>query len=227
MDPILGFLNDSSPFLIYVVLGVGAAIENIVPPIPADTFVLLGGFLAARGQASEGAVFLVTWTSNTLSALAVYAAGYRYGASFFRTRLGRYVLDPDQLQTVRRFYRRWGTMAIFFTRFLPGLRAVVPVFAGVSHQKPLLVAVPILTASAIWYGAIVWVGGLAGHNLEWIIALQSRVNLTLAALAIVLIGPIVLWWIQSRRRRRRAANPHGESRGDLDGDTGDEEGDPS
>ncbi len=203
MDQILGFLSESSPSIIYVLLGVGAAIENIVPPIPADTFVLLGGFLAARGQASEGAVFLVTWTSNVFSALAVYAAGYRYGSPFFRTRLGRYVLDPDQLQTVRRFYRRWGTAAIFYTRFLPGLRAVVPVFAGVSHQRPLQVAFPILTASAIWYGAIVWVGSFAGHNLERILALQSRVNLTLAVLAILLVGPIALWWFQSRKRRLR------------------------
>ena len=202
MDQILGLLDQTSPFIIYALLGVGAALENIIPPIPADTFVLLGGFLAARGQASEGAVFLVTWTSNVLSALAVYAAGYRYGSTFFRTRLGRYVLDPGQLQTVERFYRRWGTLAIFYTRFLPGLRAVVPVFAGVSHQKPLLVAVPLLTASAIWYGALVWVGAFAGHNLEYILALQSRVNMTLAGIAVVLFGTVALWWLRSLRRRR-------------------------
>ena len=207
MDQILGLLSESSPLLIYVLLGGGAAIENIIPPIPADTFVLLGGFLAARGHASEGVVFLVTWTSNVLSALAVYAAGYRYGSSFFRTRLGRYVLDPDQLQTLRRFYRRWGTKAIFYTRFLPGLRAVVPVFAGVSHQKPLLVAFPIITASAIWYGVIVWAGAFAGHNLERVLALQSRVNLTLAAIAILLVGPVALWWFRSRKRRGREATP--------------------
>lgn len=202
MDRILGLLDEASPFILYALLGVGAAIENIIPPIPADTFVLLGGFLAARGQASEGAVFLVTWTSNVLSALAVYAAAYRYGSAFFETRLGRYVLDPGQLHTVRRFYRRWGTAAIFYTRFLPGLRAVVPVFAGVSHQKPILVALPLITASAIWYGALVWAGSFAGHNLEYILALQSRVNMTLAGIAVVLFGLVALWWLRSRRRRR-------------------------
>ena len=218
MDQILSLLDQTSPFIIYALLGVGAALENIIPPIPADTFVLLGGFLAARGQASEGAVFLVTWTSNVLSALAVYAAGYRYGSTFFRTRLGRYILDPGQLQTVRRFYRRWGTLAIFYTRFLPGLRAVVPVFAGVSHQNPLLVAFPLLTASAIWYGALVWVGAFAGHNLEYILALQSRVNMTLAGIAVVIFGTVALWWLRSRRRRRSegtedpAAASNGDSR---------------
>ena len=202
MDQIPGLLNEASPFIIYVLLGVGAAIENIIPPIPADTFVLLGGFLAARGHANEGVVFLVTWTSNVLSALAVYGAGYRYGSAFFQTRLGRYLLHPGQLQTVRRFYDRWGTAAIFYTRFLPGLRAVVPVFAGVSRQKPLLVAFPLLVASAIWYGAIVWVGAFAGHNLEAVLRLQSRVSTTLAGIAVVLFGLVAFWWFRSRRRRR-------------------------
>ena len=202
MEQIPVLLDEASPFLIYVLLGVGAAIENIIPPIPADTFVLLGGFLAARGYASEGVVFLVTWTSNVLAALVVYGAGYRYGPTFFQTRLGRYVLDPAQLQSVERFYRRWGTAAIFYTRFLPGLRAVVPVFAGVSRQKPLKVAIPVLAASAIWYGAIVWAGALAGHNLEYVLGLQSRVNLTLAAIAVVFFGLVGSWWIRSRSKRR-------------------------
>ena len=202
MDLILGFLNDTSPFLIYATLGVGAAIENIIPPIPADTFVLLGGFLAARGRASEVAVFLVTWTSNVSSALVVYAAGYRYGPSFFETRIGRYVLDAEQLAAVRGFYERWGTAAIFYTRFLPGLRAVVPVFAGVSHQKPLYVVIPIATASAIWYGGLVWAGAFAGRNFDRVLALQSRVNLTLMVVAILFSFPIALWWIRSRRSRR-------------------------
>lgn len=210
MDSLLGFLNDSSPFIIYVVLGVGAAIENIIPPIPADTFVLLGGFLAARGQANELTVFLVTWSANVFSALAVYAAAYHYGASFFATRIGRYVLDAGQLEAVHSFYRRWGTTAIFYTRFLPGLRAVVPVFAGISHHRPLHVVVPLATASAIWYGVIVWAGALAGHNLDRILALQSRINVTLAVIAVLVFAPIALWWFRSRRKRRRRPTTGGD-----------------
>ncbi len=201
MDHILGLLDEASPFIIYALLGIGAAVENLVPPVPADTFVLLGGFLAARGQADGGVVFLVTWISNVLSALAVYTAGYRYGSAFFRTRLGRYVLDPDQLRTVRRFYGRWGAPAIFYTRFLPGLRAVVPVFAGVSRHRPFSVAVLLFAASGIWYGIIVWMGYFAGQNLEHVLELQSRVNLTLAGVAAVLFAGIALWWRRSRRRR--------------------------
>jgi membrane protein DedA with SNARE-associated domain len=184
----------------YVVLGVGAAVENIIPMIPADTFVLLGGFLAARGSASERIVFFVTWTSNVLSALAVYTAAYRYGESFFKTRLGRYLLDPKQVGIVRRFYRRWGASAIFYTRFLPGLRAVTPVFAGLIRQRPISVAFPLVLASGIWYGALVWVGAFAGRNVDQLLTMQDRLNWTLASIAGVIIALLAWWWLRTRRR---------------------------
>ena len=207
VDGLLVWLRDVPPFLMYAALGVGAAVENLVPLIPADTFVLLGGFLAARGSASEGVVFLVTWTSNVLSALAVYTAAYLYGESFFNARLGRYLLDPKQVGIVRRFYRRWGAAAIFYTRFLPGLRAVTPVFAGVIRQRPRSVAFPLLLASGIWYGALVWVGAFAGRNIDQLLRMQTRLNWTLAGIAGVIVVLLAWWWLRSRRRHLKDHDP--------------------
>ena len=198
-DQLLVWLRDVPPFLMYAVLGVGAAVENIVPPIPADTFVLLGGFLAARGSAVVGVVFLVTWTSNVLSALTVYTVAYRYGDSFFQARLGRYLLNPKQVGIVQRFYLRWGAAAIFYTRFLPGLRAIAPVFAGLTRQRPRSVVFPLLLASAIWYGALIWIGAFAGRNLDQLLRTLTRINWTLAGIAGVIVALVAWWWLRSRR----------------------------
>jgi hypothetical protein len=51
IDAVLEWLADLPPVLIYLVIGIGAAVENVFPPVPADTFVLLGAFLAASGRA--------------------------------------------------------------------------------------------------------------------------------------------------------------------------------
>ena len=209
LDQLLVWVRDASPYLMYTALGVGAAVENIFPLIPADTFVLLGGFLAARGLASEGVVFLVTWTSNVLSAVLVYTAAYRYGDSFFQTGLGRYLLDPKQVGIVRRFYRRWGVIAIFYTRFLPGLRSVTPVFAGLIRQHPLSVALPLLLASGIWYGALVWIGAFAGRNVDQLLRIQSRLNWTLTGIAGVMVVLLAWWWLRSRRKHRADIGPGG------------------
>jgi membrane protein DedA with SNARE-associated domain len=199
MDATLDFLASLPPGLTYLVLGAGAALENFVPPVPADTFILLGGFLAVRGSADVVLVFLVTWLANTSGALLVYGAGHRFGPPFFDTRFGRLLLQPEQLARLRRFYRRRGTPAIFLARFLPGLRAVVPAFAGVARLSFPSVAVPVTVASAIWYGGLVWLGSVAGENLETIVEWYATANRLLLIIAILIAAVVLAAWLRTRR----------------------------
>jgi membrane-associated protein len=184
--------------VVYLVLGAGAALENVVPPVPADTFVVLGGFLAAVGDLRARWVFAATWLCNVASALAMYRVGRRYGRPFMQGPWGRRFLSVHQFARMQAFYDRWGSLAIFFTRFLPGLRSVVPVFAGVARQRFGGVALPVLAASAIWYGALVWVGTLAGHNLDRVMAALHRVNAWLVGAAVVVLVAVLVWWWRSR-----------------------------
>jgi membrane protein DedA with SNARE-associated domain len=202
MNTVLDFLASQGPVLLYVLLGAGSALENLFPPVPADTFVLLGAFLAASGRADAWTVFLVTWLANTGAALLVYWTGYRFGRPFFQVGLGRYVLNPVQLRRLGEFYQKWGLPAIFFARFLPGLRAMVPVFAGVTHQRFRTVAFPVLVASGIWYGALVWAGATAGRNLPAILEILGGANRALLVFAAVLFLVVGFWWVKTRRGGR-------------------------
>ena len=185
---------------LYLLLGAGAAVENFVPAIPADTFVALGGFLSAVGDLSARWVFLSTWLFNVASALVMYRLGHKHGRAFFQRGVGRYVLRPHQMDRMGRFYDRWGTPAIFFTRFLPGIRSIVPVFAGVTQQNWLPVAAPIALASAIWYGGLVGLGAWAGNNLDLLGSLLGRVNAVLLSVAIIVGVAVLAWWWRTRRR---------------------------
>ena len=181
-------------------LGLGAAVENVVPPVPADTVVLFGAFLAAQGRARPWAVWLVTWLPNVASAMAVYLLSRLYGRRFFETRIGRLLLHPRQLDRVHGFYDRWGALAIFFSRFLPGFRAVVPLFAGVSHVGAVRAGVPMLLASGIWYGFLVLLGTAAGENWPAIRHLFGNTSLSLAVVALALAIILGVWWWRSRHR---------------------------
>lgn len=200
VDAVLNFLIDLPSAAIYAVLGVGAAVENLFPPVPADTFILLGGFLAGRARLDPWAVFVVTWVCNVGSALLVYGVGRRYGRSFFELGMGRKLLDEGQLRRMDRFYRRWGGLAIFWSRFLPGFRSAVPVFAGVSRRPFVPVAVPLAAASAIWYGVLVWLGATTARNLETLLRWLRNTNRVLLVLAVVLTLLVAAWWWRSRRR---------------------------
>lgn len=201
----LELLGEIPEPLLYLLLGGGAFLENIVPPVPADTFVVVGGLLADRGSVAPWPALGLIFTANVVGALAVWWAGYRYGRRFFRGPVGKRLLRPRQLHRIEGFYRGWGVWAIFFARFLPGLRAVVPAFAGVSHLSLWKVAPPVVVASALWYGALFWAGRFAGRNLQALEGRLEGVNGILLGLAALLAGAAVLWWFRTRREEEDAA----------------------
>jgi membrane protein DedA with SNARE-associated domain len=202
MDAVLGWLERLPPVLIYIVIGLGAAIENVIPPIPADTFVLLGAFLSEATGATPLLIFLVTWVANVASAVGVYALAFRYGQSFFATNVGHWLLQPRQLQQIGGFYARWGIPAIFVSRFLPAFRALVPVFAGVTRVPLRRILLPMAVASGLWYGGLVYLGSMAGRNWEAIVAFINRVSGVLLVVAASLIAAVAWWWWRSRHREK-------------------------
>ena len=188
--------------LIYVVIGAGATIENFVPPIPADTFVLLGAFMTARGYGNAWVVFLITWLCNISSAAAVYFMADAYGDRFFDKKIGRLLINKRQMQ-IEKFYDRWGVPAIFVSRFLPTLRAMVPVFAGVTHVRFLRVFLPLSIASALWYGFVVYIGAKAGGNWEALSHFFDRFSGLLTIVAAVIFIPLLVWWWRSRKHQEK------------------------
>ncbi len=206
MERALDALFGLPPALLYPLLGAGAALENILPVVPADTFVVLGGFVSALGPAEPAIVFLAVWLFNVAGAVGVYLLGRRYGRAFFRTGAGKRLVPPDKLGRMESFYARWGVLAIFTARFLPGFRALVPVFAGVSALGPARVIPPLVVASAIWYGALVRLGYLAGDNLDEVVDALARTNRGLLCLAALLALFLAAgWWRQGRKGTPRTS----------------------
>lgn len=203
MEDVLVRLNDLSPLPAYALLATGALVENLLPVVPADTFIVAGGFLAGVGPLDPLVVFLAVWGFNVGGALVVYVVGRRCGPGFFSSGRGRRWVSERQMARLASFYERWGVVAIFSARFLPGFRALVPVFAGVTKQSPVKVAPPLLAASAVWYGVLVRAGYLAGDNLDAVVATLRRANQGLLVVAAAVAVALAVWW---RRARRAAAD---------------------
>jgi membrane protein DedA with SNARE-associated domain len=204
VQQVLERLAGVEPHWVYLVLAVGVAIENFFPPLPADTFVAFGAFLTAEGQVTGAGVFLVTWTANTASALLNYGLARHWGREVMGTRAGRWVLRPQQLEKLAALYNAHGSKIIFASRFLPAFRALVPVFAGITHLKFWRTAVPVAAASAIWYGVLVFVGAAFGRNWQTILDALGGVNAALLGIAIALgLLLFVIWW----KTRRHPAEP--------------------
>jgi|DewCreStandDraft_1066081.scaffolds.fasta_scaffold11166_3 membrane protein DedA with SNARE-associated domain len=196
-------LADAPPALLYAVTFSVAFAENLFPPVPSDVVALLGGFLAARGPASVLGVGLSVWLGNVAGAMTIYAVGHRYGLAFFRGPWGRWLLRPHQLDRLRAVYRRHGLWVIFGSRFLPMFRAVVPIFAGVSHLRWPAALLPMALASGLWYGVLVALGSWAGVRWAWVQTQLHRVGVGLWLLSVTVLALVLAWWWRTRHARPR------------------------
>lgn len=185
---------------VYAVLAMLAFAENIVPIVPADVAAALGAFLARRGTTSPAGVFLAVWLSNVTGAVAVYLSARRLGRPFLSTALGRRLLSPQAVAQIERGYLRYGVLGIFFSRFLPGIRAVVPPFAGIFGLGGWRAIPPLAAASAIWYGGITALGFFLGGEWRAIVEALGQLSRVLAfgSVLVLLAGATVLYLRRER-----------------------------
>ncbi len=208
MTGLLNFLESLPTGPLYVAITVLAGIENIFPPVPADTAVALGAFLAGRGLMDPWLVFALTWSANVLTAAAVYGLARRYGRALFTGRLGVRLFSDATLDHIAAEYERHGSFGIFVSRLLPIWRAVVCPFAGVSRLSPARTLIPVALASAVYYGGLTFAVYTLGGNFEAVLDIVRRLNITLAIGALIFLG-LVAWGIV--RRRARLTQQNGET----------------
>src|SRR5439155_17196304 len=186
---------------LYLAIGVTAAIENFFPPVPADTIVALGAFLAARGHGTAFGSFLATWLGNVAGALVMYALGRRFGAHRVDERLLGARGSTAEAR-VRTLYGKYGLAALFLSRFIPGVRAIVPPFAGALRIPVRRAFLAIGLASAMWYGAVAYAGFYVGSDWQRLLATMREYGTIAAIAAAVLLAiGVLLWWLKPRMSR--------------------------
>ena len=198
MQSLLDWLTSLPPLALYLALALAAAIENVFPPFPADTVVAFGSFYAARVDGSVLASFLSTLAGNLAGAMGVYWLGRRYGMHWLEH---RFKVSDERRYRMVQTYNRFGAAGLFVSRFLPGVRAIVPPLAGALGVPAGRAALAMGTASAIWYGVITWLAFTAGSSWEELsarIASMGR-GFAIGAAAVVLLAAAA--WLVLRRRR--------------------------
>ena len=201
MDSVLAWLASLPPAALYLILATVAAAENFVPPIPADVIVAFGSFLAARSDQSPVPTIIAVVIGNVGGALAMFALGRRFGAAWIRRHLSR-VMGERAEQRVQHWYNRYGLPALFLSRFLPGVRAVVPPLAGAIRVPAAGAIAAIAVASTIWYTTLALIAYRLGTQWDRIVGAIQEFETVAAIVAGVTVVLGVLAWFVARRRTR-------------------------
>lgn len=176
-------------------------IENLGIPMPGEATLVMAGIYTKSGELNLFTVLLVGWIAAVLGDNIAFSIG-RYGGRPLVLRLGRrFGLTHEALDRVEAFYERHGSKTVAAGRFLPILRHLNGLVAGITVMTWRRFLVANAIGAAIW--VVVWttVGRQAGDHIEGVNRFLER---GAPAIAIVLVVLFVLHLVRLRRRRRIA-----------------------
>ena len=176
----------------YVGIFLLMALENIIPPIPSEVIMGLGGVLVARGQMQFWILLAVGTVGSTAGNYFWYWVGNKYGyrrLGDFVARHGRwFTVDYRQIEKAARFFQRHGQWVVFGLRFSPFLRTMVSLPAGLAHMSVWRFLIFTFAGTAVW-NAVLIEGG------RQIAPLFDKYKSLASLIVVVLMAAIVLWYV--------------------------------
>jgi membrane protein DedA with SNARE-associated domain len=176
-------------FVILLLCGMGL-------PMPEDIALLAGGFLVHRGVIRYPITLAVALLGVVAGDNSLFFLGRRFGTGLVRyfglNRPG----SKAQIDRIRAFMRRHGHRAIFYARFLAGLRALIYLTAGSFGVTPLRFLAYDLLGAIISVPIVVSIGYLFGGQLEVVIHYLGgfeRVLWVVAVLSLAIYGMRLLY----------------------------------
>lgn len=178
-------------------MGVPAGTEIVVPT---------AGALAAQGHFSSWLlVGLVATVGEIVGGSVLYLVGY-YGSEPFVHRYGRHVFFREhELARVHDFYARYGKKTVFLCRFVPFVRGISALPAGLSRMHYAVFVAYTAAGSALFCFGLARLGDAFGRNIAAELALIHRFSVALIVVVLAAIAGGV--WIRLARRSRRSASP--------------------
>jgi membrane protein DedA with SNARE-associated domain len=187
------------PFAYLIVL-LGVGIESLGIPVPGETALLVGVFLATQGRLSVPVVALVAWVGAVAGDNLGYAIGRRWGTRLVRLpAIGRFY-TVDRLERAEDVFARRGWLAVFTGRFVALLRIFAGPLAGMHRMPWTLFFLANAAGGAVWVAVIVVVGVLIGNNLDRAVSLVGRVGYLGLGALVVLVAAYVGVRVVRRRR---------------------------
>ncbi len=203
LDPLISFVS-AHAWLAYLTLFLAALLEAVPvvgSVVPGSTVILALSALIPGGELTLQWVLLAAIAGAAIGDGSAYWAGHHRQREILNTwPLTRY---PRLVEESESFFRRFGTWAVFFARFVPPIRAFVPVTAGALDMPPSRFYAVNIPAILVWAPAHVLPGVLAVSALHEYAGLPHHEHvgkhlwmLTVAGGAIIL--GLAIWTIRRR-----------------------------
>lgn len=176
-------------------VGLLMAMESSILPVPSEVVVPPAAILAAQGDAGMNfwGVVLAGTIGSYVGSVIMYLCALWIGRPFIY-RFGKYFFMPrHKVETAERFMNQYSTAGIFFSRFLPVIRHLISIPAGMARVNFTWFSIATITGSAIWCTVLAWFGDKVGaRNPDILNSPEALIAAVKAESHLIVLGVLLL-----------------------------------
>jgi membrane protein DedA with SNARE-associated domain len=180
------------------------ALENIFPPIPSEVILTFGGFVTTTSGLSITGVVIAATLGSVIGAMALYGLGLLLDVERMEKIVDKWGhilrLTKEDIHKADAWFDKYGYWSVFFCRFVPLIRSLISIPAGMSNMKFLPFLIFTTAGTFIWNIVLVNLGAQVGESWEEIVGYMD-VYSNIAYAAIALLGIAFLVYFFKRKRK--------------------------
>ena len=183
-------------------------IENVFPPIPSEVILLFGGFMTTYTSMNVIGVIIASTLGSVLGAIILYYIGKILNKERLKkiitSKPGKLLrLKPEDIDKADEWFDTKGNKTVFFCRFIPVIRSLISIPAGMSEMPMKKFLIYTTLGSLIWNAALTIAGSIVGENWTSILEIMDNYShIIVILLAIIFVIAIIIFY--SKRRKSNA-----------------------
>lgn len=188
---IMNIMNQYGYFGIFILI----VVENIFPPIPSEVILVFGGALTNYTRLEVYQVIFYSTLGSLVGAYILYVLGNMLNKERLKKmvsgRIGKILrLKVEDIDKADSWFQEKGNFAVFFCRFVPIVRSLISIPAGMSNMPILKFSIYTIVGTIIWNTVLVALGSIMGENWSQITAVLKEYSHIVKILFLILF---VLW----------------------------------
>ena len=187
------------------------AIENIFPPIPSEVILVFGGFMTTYTTLNIPIMILAATLGSLVGAIVLYYIGKIFNKERLKRiingKIGKVLrLKASDIEKADKWFDTKGNKTVFFCRFIPIVRSLISIPAGMSEMPMQKFLLYTISGSLIWNTVLIIVGSIVGDKWETIVGyLDNFSNIILIILVIIFVVAMYYWFVIRKKKQNKKA----------------------
>ena len=183
-------------------------IENVFPPIPSEVILLFSGFFSTYTNLSVLYMIVASTLGSFLGAIILYYIGKIFNKERLKKivngRLGKLLfLKEKDIDKADEWFDNKGNKSVFFCRFVPIVRSLISIPAGMSEMPMGKFIIYTICGSMIWNTVLICLGFRLGSNWEYVLTILDKYQMLVIVILVIIFGYVIIKFYRKKRKSKK------------------------